>query len=378
MTGTLIVTNDFPPRIGGIESFVLQLARLLAERPEDRVTVLTSRVPGADALDSTLPFTVVRRHRLLLPTPLVAMEARRLLVSTGSTRVVFGAAAPLSLLAPTLRAAGAVRLLAVSHGHETWWAALPGARRLLRQMADGVDHLSAISDYTASRIAPALSPAARARMIRLAPPVDPAAFAPAAAGRPPGDRPRCIAVGRFVAQKGFSTLLDAWSLLLSRRHWPTPPELVLVGDGPDRGRLETQVTERNLTSTVRFTGSLPHPQIVHQLQQADVFALPVRTRLAGLNPEGLGLAFVEAAACGLPVVVGDSGGAAETLRHGETGYLVDPHDPYAIAARLDRLLAEPELARRMGAAGRALVLDRFGIDRARATLFDALDLPPAD
>jgi phosphatidyl-myo-inositol dimannoside synthase len=114
--------------------------------------------------------------------------------------------------------------------------------------------------------------------------------------------------------------------------------------------------------------------VVVELQRSDIFALPMRTRLAGLNPEGLGLAALEAAACGLPVVVGRSGGAPETVRPGETGFVVDPHDPAALADRLLGLLADPAAARAMGAAGRRLVLDRFGLDQARRTLRTALDL----
>ena len=125
---------------------------------------------------------------------------------------------------------------------------------------------------------------------------------------------------------------------------------------------------------MRLTGAVPRTSVVAELQRADVFALPMRTRLAGLNPEGLGLAALEAAACGLPVVVGRSGGAPETVQPGRTGFVVDPHDPAALADRLVTLLADPTAGRLMGAAGRRFVLDRFGADQARRTLRTALDL----
>jgi phosphatidylinositol alpha-1,6-mannosyltransferase len=368
MATTLVVSNDFPPRIGGIESFVADVCALL----DNDVVVLTSSAPGAQAHDRALPYPVFRTAGLLLPTRSSTRTAVDLLRSSGATRVVFGAAAPLSLMAGPLRSAGALRQLGLSHGHETWWASVPGARTLLRRMADELDHLATISDYAAGRIAPALSASARQRMIRLAPPVDTALFRPDSTVR---ERPRCVAVGRFVTQKGFVTLLEAWQLVVGR--WPASrprPELVLVGDGPLRRRLNTMVTSNGLAEVVRFTGPLPRAEVVGQLRASDVFALPVRTRLAGLNPEGLGLGFIEAAACGLPVVVGDSGGAPETVLHGRSGYVVRSTDHREIAARLSELLTDPDRARRMGRIGREHVVARYGSDQAGCTLRQALEL----
>lgn len=377
MPSTLIVTNDFPPRRGGIESFVADVVGLL----DHDVVVYTSSAPGSSEVDRDLGVEVVRTGFPLLPTPRATREAMALLRRTGASRVVFGAAAPLGLMAPALRRAGAERIVALSHGHETWWATVPGARGLLHRLADRVDQLATISDYTAHRIGPALSADARSRMFRLAPPVDPAVFRPVE--RPPGAstgggavrRPRVVSVGRLVRQKGFDVLLRAWSRVLAGRPWEVLPELVVVGDGPRRPRLEQLVGRLGLGDSVRLPGSVPRAAVVAQLQAADVFALPVRTRLAGLNPEGLGLAAIEAAACGLPVVVGRSGGAPETVQHGRTGYVVDPDDEEGLADRLSALLADPALARAMGAAGRAFVTATFGTDRARATLRAALDLP---
>lgn len=367
MATTLVVTNDFPPRIGGIESFVADVCALL----DHDVVVLTSRTPNAAKHDDSLPYPVVRTDRVLLPTAATTQTAVELLRASGATRVVFGAAAPLSLMAPALRTAGATRLLGLSHGHETWWATVPGARPLLRRMGDGLDHLATISDYAAARIGPALSAAAQQRMVRLPPPVDLVRFRPG----PQQQRPRCVAVGRFIPQKGFRTLVQAWALVVTQ--WPTGrhrPELLLVGDGPDRPRLEAMVAALDLRDAVRFTGAKARVEVADELRAGDVFALPVRTRLAGLNPEGLGLGFLEAAACGLPVIVGNSGGAPETVRHGETGYVVGPTDHRSIAARLLDLLCDRDRARRMGAVGRAHVSTHYGSDRAGLTLRRALDL----
>jgi phosphatidylinositol alpha-1,6-mannosyltransferase len=368
MATTLIITNDFPPRIGGIESFVADIAELL-----DRdVLVYASGPPGAAQTDSTRGYPVVRAGELLLPTHRVAKRAADLVRQSGATGVVFGAAAPLGLLAPALRRAGAQRILGISHGHETWWARVPGARVLLRRIGDGCDHLTAISAYTEQRIGRALSPAARARLLRLAPPVDPLVFRPADVAAGPG-RPRCVAVGRFVAQKGLITLLRAWRRVLDH---PTlrdrRPELVLVGDGPQRRRLQSMIDSDGLAGTVRLTGALTRAGVRSELQQAQVFALPVRTLLGGLNPEGLGLAALEAAACGLPVIVGNSGGAPETVRDGVTGFVVPPHDHRLLADRIVALLSDADRGRGMGAEGRRFVLERFSAEQARATLRRAL------
>jgi phosphatidyl-myo-inositol dimannoside synthase len=317
---------------------------------------------------------VVRDGRLLLPTADVGRRAVQLIRRHKITRVIFGAMAPLALLAPRLRAAGVLRMLAISHGHEAWWAALPGSATLLRRMGDGVDQVSTISDYSWSRIAPALGVDARNRMIRLAPPIDLERFRPD--DDHPGadhDRLRVIAVGRMVRQKGFDVLLRAWSLVRAD-HADHGAELVLVGDGPQAAALRRLADRLDLGGSVRFTGRVPRARIPGLLRSSTVFALPVRTRLAGLNPEGLGLGFLEAAASGLPTVVGRSGGAPETLLDGSTGHLVASDDPHALADRIEELLADPAKARAMGTAGREFVRSKFGTDIARTTLRSALDL----
>jgi phosphatidyl-myo-inositol dimannoside synthase len=288
--------------------------------------------------------------------------------------VIFGAAAPLGLLAPSLRRAGARRILGLTHGHETWWALVPVARRLLRRIGDGCDHITTISAYTERRIARALSPVARHRLLRLSPPVDIDRF------RPPEEAgirrdARCIAVARLIPQKGLMTLLRAWRTVMDRAApGGRNRELVIVGEGPLRPQLERAIHELQLSDCVRLVGALPRVEVINYLQQSDVFALPVRTRLAGLNPEGLGLAALEAAACGLPVIIGDSGGAPETVREGETGFVVPSRDHQLLAERITVLLDHPSVARDMGARGRRYVTGHFSMTVAQARLRHALDL----
>jgi phosphatidyl-myo-inositol dimannoside synthase len=371
MPSTLIITNDFPPWVGGIESFVSEICELL----DHDVVVYASGTPDAAVSDGERPFPVVREGPLLLPTPKVAARAAALLHAAGATRVIFGAAAPLGLLAPSLRRAGARRILGLTHGHEVWWARLPVTRRLLRRIGDSCDHLTAISGYTACRIASALSPAARRRLLRLAPPVDTERFRPSP--QPPATRSgaRCIAVGRLIPQKGVATLLRAWRMVIDRTvRTAVPRELVVVGDGPQRAWLERTIDELELSECTHILGALPRAQVVAELQQASVFALPVRTQWAGLNPEGLGLAALEAAACGLPVIIGRSGGAPETVRDGDTGFVVPSDDHQLLAARLSLLLDNPALAKQMGSRGRRFVSANFSMEAARARLREALDL----
>lgn len=370
MPTTLVVTNDFPPRIGGIESFVAQACRLL----DDDVVVYTSGPPGAAAGDTERPYPVVRDGELLLPTPRVAARAAALLRTHGASRVLVGAAMPLGLLAPGLRRAGAGTVVALTHGHEVWWATLPGARAALRRVGDACDHLTTISDYTARRIGPALSPAARARLLRLPPLVDEAVFRPRPDRAAPPAAPTVVAVGRLVAQKGFDLLLRSWPGVVAGLGPDRTPCLVLVGDGPQLPRLRRLADQLGIGATVTFTGALAAAEVADRLRDAHVFALPVRTRWAGLNPEGLGLAALEAAACGLPVLVGDSGGAPETVLDGVTGRVLPGHDVGAWTRAVLDLLRDPAAAAATGERGRRHVADRFSTERARGTLRAALRL----
>ena len=369
MPSTLIITNDFPPRIGGIESFVSEVCTLL----DHDVVVYASASAGAAASDRDRPFPVVRDGPLLLPTPRVAARTAALLAEFGITRVIFGAAAPLGLLAPAMRRAGARQILGLTHGHETWWARVPAARQLLRRIGDSCDHLTTISAYTERRIASVLSSSARRRLLRLAPPVDLERFRPPTTTdvRSSG---RCISVARLISQKGVETLLLAWRAMLDQCRRDGTRELVIVGDGPLRPRLERMIAKLQISASVRLLGALASAGVISQLQRSSVFALPVRTRLAGLNPEGLGLASIEAAACGLPVIVGDSGGAPETVRDGETGFVVPSDDHAQLAERLMLLLDNPLLGQQMGARGRVHVAAHFSTDVARVTLREGLGL----
>jgi phosphatidylinositol alpha-1,6-mannosyltransferase len=373
MNTTLVVTNDFPPRQGGIQTFV---AALLERRPPESLVVLASRSPGWEAYDAALPYPVVRRPTgMLLPTRATARAAVDLARRHGCDTAFFGAAAPLGLLAPALREAGIGRLVGATHGHETGWVALPGARQLLRRIAGGLDVLTYISEYTRSRLEPALG--GRARLAQLSPGVDVDLFTPGADGKAVreryrlGDAPVVVCVSRLVARKGQDVLVAGWPRVLERH---PDARLLLVGGGPDEASLRRAVGRLGLGGSVVLTGPVPPAQLPGHYAAGDVFAMPSRTRRGGLDVEGLGMVYLEAAACGLPVVAGTSGGAPEAVQDGVTGQVVEPRSAEAVADAISGLLADPDRARAMGAAGRAWVERRWSwttIAQTFATLLEA-------
>lgn len=357
----LVVTNDFPPRVGGIENFVWSLCQSLD--PAD-VVVYASAPRNVDAVDDVAAFPILRdRSRTLLPTPAVARRAQRVVRDHGCDTVVFGASAPLGLLAPQLRAAGVTRTIALTHGHEAWWARTPGARRLLHRIGERNDVLTYVSEYSRAQVARALTPSAAGRMQRLSPGVDLERFRPGLDGSPwrrrwgiGPDQRVVLSAARLIRRKGHDLLLQAWPSV-SRQH----PDAVLViaGDGPMRASLERRRARLGLEGSVRIVPGVPWEQMPSRYGAADVFALPCRTRLRGLEPEALGICFLEAAACGLPVIVGRSGGAPEAVLDGDTGIVVDPTEPAATAAALCGLLRDVEAARGMGARGRRFVAAQY-------------------
>lgn len=367
----MIVTNDFPPRQGGIETFVATIA---AGLPADDVVVYTSRTRGQERYDARLPYPVLRDPTsMLVPSPVVRRRVVEAFRTQGCDRVIFGAAAPLGLLAAPLRAAGAERIVGITHGHELWWARVPAARRVLRRIGDGCDALTYLGEYTHRVIAGALDPAAADRMVRMPPGVDTSVFRPAASGDTAdtgvgerqrlrlraewgidADAPVLICVGRLTPRKGQDTLIAAWPEVVAVL---PAARLVITGPGDDRS-LRSSAERLGVANRIVFTGGIPHahtPGLPAFFAAADVFASPCRDRHAGLEVEGLGIVFLEASACGLPVIVGRSGGAVDTVLDGTTGVVVDPNDVRAVAASAVELLSDPVRCAEMGRAGRAWV-----------------------
>lgn len=357
------MTNDFPPRAGGIESFVLAMAQRF---PPEQVVVHTRRQAGDRAFDAGLPFPVIRDSSpIMLPTPGIARRAAAIARAHDCDQVWFGAAAPLGLMAPALRRAGVERIVATTHGHEVWWAAVPGTRQLLHRIGEVNDVVTYLGEFCRGRIAPALSPAARARMVQLTPGVDDAFFRPGAGGERIRERHGLagrrvlVCVSRMVARKGQDVLVRALPQIRLR---VPDAALLLVGEGPHRARVEREVDRLGLREHVVIAGRVAWEELPAYYDAGDAFCMPSRTLRGGLETEGLGICYLEAAATGLPVVAGRSGGAPDAVLEGENGFVVDGGDTEQVADRCARLLGDPELAARLGDRGRSWVAERWRWD----------------
>jgi phosphatidylinositol alpha-1,6-mannosyltransferase len=345
---TLVVTNDFPPRPGGIQAYVHSLA---IRQPADEVVVYASSWKGAAGFDAEQPFPVVRaKTTVLLPTRGALKEAHAVATSEGCDRVWFGAAAPLGLLARGL----GLRSVASTHGHEIAWARLPALRQVLSKVGRDVDALTCLGDYTRSRLEPVM----RAPFTEVPPGVDATVFRPGAGGdevrRELGltDRPVVVCVSRLVPRKGQDVLVRALPLIQQR---VPDTALLLVGGGPLAPKLRELAASVGVADDMVMTGSVPWEELPAHHDAGDVFAMPCRSRYSGLEVEGLGIVFLEASATGKPVVAGRSGGSPDAVRDGETGYVVDGTSVDEVADRVAGLLEDPATTAAMGAAGRAWV-----------------------
>ena len=366
MGRTLVITNDFPPRPGGIQTFGYEIVRRFD--PES-VTVLTSNWEGAAEFDAAQDFKIVRANtQTLVPSKSTLSMAREIVVAENITRVLFGAAAPLGLLASPLRKLGVTNIVGMTQGHETGWAMTPGTRQALRKIGNNTDYLTYISEYTHKKIAKALSPDAAARMRRIVPGVNATEFSPdnLSSGNQLRtelgwtDRPVIVCVSRLMARKGQDELIRA----LPKIHQTAPnASLIIVGDGPYRKDLERLVKKLRLENFVHLTGKVSQTELSKWYAAGDIFAMPCRTRMGGWDVEGLGIVFLEGSATGLPVIVGDSGGAVDAVIYSETGYLVDGTNTAEIADRIAYLFANPDVAKKMGEGGRNWVTQEWTWDQ---------------
>lgn len=372
---TLVITNDFPPRDGGIQTFVYELVSRL---DPNSITVLASSYPDDAQFDSTLDFRVVRAPtQVLLPTPKVAALARQLIVETGATQVLFGAAAPLGLLAPGLRKLGVKRIVAMSHGHEAGWALTPGTRSVMRRIGNSVDVLTYLGSYTQSKIAPALDEVTAHNMRQLAPAVDPEVFHPRNRELASSiitqhnleGKKLVVCVSRLMERKGQDQLIAAMPKVLE---YIPNAHLVIVGGGSYGKKLRSLAAQSSAAAAITFTGKVAASELPLWYAAADVFAMPCRTRNAGWDVEGLGIVYLEASASQVPVIAGDSGGAPDAVLEGITGFVVDGTSLVQIQDRIVTLLENPELAQSMGKQGREWVLESWTWENAVSRLSQLL------
>lgn len=366
----LLVTNDFPPKVGGIQSYLWELWRRL---PADDVTVVCLEHPEAAAWDATQPYRIERvPGRLLLPTPALARQVDALAAEVGARAVLIDPAFPLGSLGPQLSLPYGL----VVHGAEvTVPAAIPFVQLAQRRALRGAGLVVAAGGFPASE---AHRAAGRALPTVIVPPgVDTERFRPlgpaerTAARADLGVEPGAtvvLSLSRLVPRKGMDALIGA-AAALAEAH--PDLEVLIAGGGRDRERLERLAT--GLGAPVRFLGRVDDDDLPSVYAAADVFAMLCRERWGGLEQEGFGIVFLEAAACGVPQIAGRSGGSAEAVLDETTGFVVDPGDHDAVLDRLRRLLGDVELRRTMGAAARTRAVAEFTYAHLAARLADALD-----
>lgn len=366
----LLVTNDFPPKIGGIQSLLWEWWRRL---PPQSFAVLTSPYEGAAEFDAAQPFEIRRtREPVLLPHPWMVKRIDDFAREFGADFVVLDPAVPLGLVGPSLE----LPYMAVLHGAEvTVPGRLPISKQVLGTVLRRATKIIAAGGYPAAEGEHA---AGRPLPTVVVPPgVDIHRFAPLdedscrAARRRFGfdeDDEIVLGVSRLVPRKGFDTVIRAVARLA-----PTRPRLRLVigSTGRDEKRLRSLASEMN--APVTFLGRVAHDELPKLYGCADVFTMMCRNRWGGLEQEGFGIVFVEAAACGVPQIAGRSGGAAEAVAHGETGYVIDdPGDVGELASRLAEILDDDAMRLGMARASRTRALDHFSYDVLAGRLGEAL------
>ena len=359
----LFITNDFGPRTGGIETFVIGL---IERRAFASTIVYTSMQENSQEYDANwerqFGVKVIRdSSKILLPTPKVARKVSKLVKAENINTVAFGAAAPLGLLAHSIKRAGVVRIVALTHGHEVWWARVFPFNLLIRRIGRGVDSLTYLGEYTHQMISRALDQRAKLAMVKIAPGIDTQHFSPRNSddlrtSLKLAEKKVIVCVARLVHRKGQDRLIEAMPEILSAI---PNAHLLIVGEGPYRQQLVKRVNQLKIEDAVTFVGRIGYEQLPEYICVGDLFAMPSRSRFWGLEVEGLGISYLEASACGLPVIAGNSGGAPDAVDEGKSGVVVSGIDNDAIAKAVVKFLNDPEISKTMGNYGRKWVVEKW-------------------
>lgn len=373
MARTLLVTNDFPPTIGGIQSYLRDFLRTL-DSQDVVVFASTQDADAAAEYDKSVDYTVVRWPRkVMLPTPATAHEMQRLIREHDIETVWFGAAAPLALMASAARKAGARRIVATTHGHEVGWSMLPVARQALRRIGDTSDVVTYISEYTRRRLTRAFGP--HPRWVHMPSAVSLEDFVPATEAQKAtarrhfglGEGPVIVCISRWVPRKGQDQLLRAMPRV--RQAYPDA-QLLIIGRGSYESTLRVLAQEYCPDAVLREARDTE--ELLMALHAADIFAMPARTRGGGLDVEGLGIVYLEAQAAGLPVIAGDSGGAPETITP-ESGVVVRGSDLAEVEEAVELLLGDVPLRHHMATSGRRHVEEHWTWEIMGARLREVLE-----
>jgi phosphatidylinositol alpha-1,6-mannosyltransferase len=360
----LCITNDFGPRAGGIETFIIGL---IERAQAGSIIVYTSQQGDTHEYDQKwlreFGVEVIRdKSKVLLPSLRVSRSLQSLIRERGIEKAFFGAAAPLGLLSHSLRRAGVKKIVALTHGHEVWWSKLWPFTWAMKRIGSGVDTLTYLGEFTRDAISASLRESDAAAMVRIAPGIDTEHFAPDATAHELKceldleDKRVIVSVGRLVHRKGQDTLVESLPLIL--KQYPDA-HLLFVGVGPHLEYIHKRAIQLGVLSHISFVGRVHYSELPRFISVGEIFAMPSRSRLAGLEVEGLGIVYLEASACELPVVGGLSGGAPDAVLEGETGFSVDGLDPAAVAGAVNALLADPVRAKAMGKRGRQWIIDEW-------------------
>ena len=339
---------------------------MIQRRPFGQTIVYTSFQENSERYDAdwltNYGVRVIRdRSKILLPTPRVAFHLRNIVKSEGITTAAFGAAAPLGLLSASIKRAGVRRTVALTHGHEVWWAKVFPFNLLLRRIGSTVDVLTYLGEFTRNAISHGLTVQAQQSMVKIAPGIDVDHFLPTDASalrKSLGltEKKVIVSVGRLVHRKGQDRLIEAMPEILKT---VSNAHLLLVGEGPHRDHLQKLIQKHRLEDSVTLIGRIDYKDLPLYICVGDVFAMPSRSRLMGLEVEGLGIVYLEASACGLPVLAGNSGGAPDAVVQNETGLVVDGTNNKEIADAAIELLTKVDLSKKMGAAGRQWIVENW-------------------
>jgi phosphatidylinositol alpha-1,6-mannosyltransferase len=351
----LLVTNDLGPHAGGIESFILGL---IGELDGSRIVIYTSSEDGDREFDKKLVeefgVAVIRdRSKTLLPTPRVNRAVAKVMKQYGCEYIWFGAAAPLGWMSGYLRREGARRIVALTHGHEVWWSKVWPFSLIMRAMGRQIDAFGYLGDFTRGAMQRAIGD--RAQMVRIAPGIAIDHFLPGVKSESLIEKYTLhnknviVCVGRLVPRKGQDRLIEAMPEIVKR---VPNAVLLLVGEGSYRKHLNSLIQKHDLAEYVKCVGRVQYSELPAYIRLGDIFAMPSRSRLFGLEVEGLGIVYLEASSCGIPVIAGSSGGAPDAVIEGKTGFVVDGKNIDSIAQACISLLLNPELRQSMGVSGR--------------------------
>jgi len=374
----ILNTMNFPPDRGGIASYTGEIATHLCAMG-DEVTVATFPVPGANTFDAEQPYKTIRRNFYRFELPDSRLHPVRFLLLYGLKIVTMIAhltwiarrhridAIHVIVWNPGALAAWAVsRLVGVpyyvtAHAREVFLRRTSRSRRLMRAVFSGARMVFAVSHYTKSILVREGVPPDHIKVILNG--TDACKFHPNVNTSPVrkrfslDGRRVILTVSRLEPRKGVDLVLRGLGSLV--KAFPDILYMV-VGDGRERSRWTELAGELGLSEHVRFIHRIEEEEMIQLYAACDLFVLPCRELVEGgevLDAEGFGIAFLEANACGKPVVAGRSGGAVDAVKDGETGLLVDPRDEKAISGAIELLLRDRALAERLGRNGRKRVVE---------------------